>query len=528
MIDDHAGSLMSGDMPSEVDVIVVGAGAAGCTVAARMSEQSSEQILLLEAGPAVPDAASRVPGATLNRVFGDTLYQDATVPQPTVGGRAIPLQTGRGLGGGSAVNIMSWFQGHPADYDGWASAGADGWSAHEVMPTFRRIEHFAFGADHFHGAGGPMVIDAPRDIDSTQMAFVAAGSEAGFPVSRDFNGSQRTGVGLASVNIRDGERHSVVDGYLLPALGRANLTVRVGQRVDKVVVERRRATGVLLATGHTVRARRAVVLCAGAVRTPQVLMLSGIGPETELRKHGIGVVVDSPGVGANLHDHPTVCPVWEVTSGPTILDALTPDSERAYALLRRGPFSAFARGTAMLPIAGEGDVPAIQVFFVELGLQPGGPPLDTPAVTAVTALMSPASRGTITLASPDPGVPPLLDPAYLSHLDDRRRLSSGLEMIENMFAQPALKAITGDRLLPTAGANIDECIDATLQTLWHPVGTARMGTDDQAPVSPDLAVKGIERLYVADAAVMPSITRGNTQAPTIMIAERASKLLQAS
>jgi choline dehydrogenase len=527
MIDGHSSSLLSGEVPTEVDVVIIGAGAGGCTLAARLSEQTGEQILLLEAGPTIPDAESLVPGTNLNRIYGETLYQDATVPQPTLGGRVIALQTGRGLGGGSAVNIMSWFHGHPADYDDWAAAGANGWSAQDVMPTFKRIEHYAFGPDSFHGAGGPMVIDAPRDIDSTQMAFVAAGNEAGFPVTRDFNGSQRTGVGLASVNIRDGERHSVVDGYLLPALGRSNLTVRVGQRVDRVLLESRRATGVLLATGHTVQARRAVVLCAGAVRTPQLLMLSGIGPKAELRKHGIDVLLDSPGVGANLHDHPTVCPVWEVTSGPTLLDALTPESERAYALLRRGPFSAFARGTAMLPIAGEGDVPAIQVFFVELGLQPNGPPLNTPAVTAVTALMSPDSRGTVTLASPDPAIPPVLDPAYLSHPEDRRRLSSGLEIIEDIFAQKALKAITGERILPEPGVSIDECIDTTLQTLWHPVGTVRMGSDEQAPVSPDLKVKGIERLHVVDASVMPSITRCNTQGPTIMIAERASAFLAA-
>jgi choline dehydrogenase len=525
MIDGHSRSLLSGDLPTEVDVVIVGAGAGGCTLAARLSEQAGEQILLLEAGPAIPDADSLVPGTTLNRIYGETLYQDATVPQPTLGGRVIALQTGRGLGGGSAVNIMSWFHGHPADYDDWAAAGANGWSAQDVMPTFKRIEHYAFGADSFHGAGGPMVIDAPRDIDSTQIAFVAAGNEAGFPVTRDFNGSQRTGVGLASVNIRDGERHSVVDGYLLPALGRSNLTVRVGQRVDKVLFEGRLATGVLLATGQTVLARRAVVLCAGAVRTPQLLMLSGIGPDRELRKHGIDVLLDSPGVGTNLHDHPTVCPVWEITSAPTLLDAFTPDSERSYALLRRGPFSAFARGTAMLPIAGEGNLPAIQVFFVELGLQPDGPPLNAPAVTAVTALMSPDSRGTITLASPHPDDPPILDPAYLSNSSDRRRLSLGLEMIETIFMQPALKAITGERLLPVPGASISDCIDTTLQTLWHPVGTARMGTEDRAPVAPDLTVKGIERLYVADASVMPSITRCNTQGPTIMIAERASAFL---
>jgi choline dehydrogenase len=525
MTEAHTHAQLHGEIPAEVDSIIVGAGAAGCTLAARLSEQTGEQILLLEAGPAVPDADSLVPGSTLVRVFGDTLYQDTTVAQAALGGRAIALQTGRGLGGGSSVNIMSWFHGQPSDYDDWVAGGAEGWSAEEVLPTFKRIEHYAFGADRFHGAGGPMVIDAPRDVDLTQMAFVAAGAEAGFPVSRDFNGSQRIGVGLASVNIRDGERHSVVEAYLLPALGRSNLTVRVGERVDRVLLEGHRAAGVVLARGQTLRARRNVVLCAGAVRTPQLLMLSGIGPGSELREHGIDVLLDSPGVGANLHDHPTVCPVWRVTTGPTLLDAFTPESERASGLRRRGPFSAFARGTAMLPITGEADVPAIQVFFVQLGLQPDGPPLNTPAVTAVTALMSPASRGTITLASADPADPPLLNPAYLSDPEDRARLSKGLEMIEDIFAQPALRAITGERLLPAPGGSIDECIDTTLQTLWHPVGTARMGTDDRAPVAPDLTVKGIERLHVVDASVMPSITRCNTQGPTIMIAERATDIL---
>jgi len=525
MIDASTRAVLSGRVPEDADLIIVGAGAAGCALAARLSEQTSDQILVLEAGPAVPDDESIVPGAALARLLGDTLYQDQSVPQSTLGGRTVGLQTGRGLGGGSAVNIMSWFHGHPDDYDGWAAAGATGWSARDVMPIFRQIEHYAFGADRFHGVGGPMVIDAPRDIDLTQMAFIAAGAEAGFPVTRDFNGAQKTGVGLASVNIRDGERHSVVEGYLLPALGRPQLTVRVGQRVDQVLIEDGRATGVLLASGDTIRARRGVVLCAGAVRTPQLLMLSGIGPAAELRRHGIDVMVDSPGVGANFHDHPTVCPVWSVTSGPTLLDAMTAESQRAYALSRRGQFSAFARGTAMLPLPGEGDLPGIQVFFVELGLQPGRLPLETPAVTAVSALLSPTSRGRLTLASADPADGPVLDPAYLSDPRDRERLQSGLAAIENLFAQPALRAITGQRVLPAPGADLNDCIDSTLQTLWHPVGTARMGTDDQAPVSPELRVKGVEGLHVADASVMPAITRGNTQAPTIMIAERAARLL---
>lgn len=232
------------------------------------------------------------------------MYSDLTVPQAAAGGRKISLPTGRGLGGGSSVNTLTWFQGHPADFDGWDEEGAEGWGWDEMLPVMRRVEHHILGNGPFHGAGGPMTIDFPRDINPSAMAFIAAGEQLGLPVSSDLNGCGRTGFGIAQANIRDGVRHSVVDGYLRPALGRPNLVVRTGARVVRLLFDGRKATGVRLRTGQLITARRGVILAAGSLRTPQLLMLSGVGPAGHLSVHGVPVVADLPGVGANAMDDP--------------------------------------------------------------------------------------------------------------------------------------------------------------------------------------------------------------------------------
>ncbi len=426
------------------------------------------------------------PGAALQLLGTDAMYGDLTVPQAGAAGRQIPLPSGRGLGGGSSVNTLTWFQGHPADYDGWAEQGAEGWGWDDMLPVARRVEHHILGSGPFHGAGGPMTVDFARDVNPSSLAFIAAGEQLGLPVSADLNGADRTGFGIAQSNIRDGARHSVVDGYLRPALGRPNLAVRTAAPAAQVVFDGRKATGVRLRDGQLVTARRGVILAAGALRTPQLLMLSGVGPAGHLSAHGIPVLADLPGVGANLHDHPMITPVWPITSGTTLLDAGDDASVAAYRLARRGPLASLAQALAMLPLQ-DGDAPDLQVYCTLIGFEPGMVPIFRPAVTALTVLLTPASRGTVRLRSADPDDGPAVDPAYLADEGDRKALRQGLEQVRALFRAPALAAITGPALYPAPAADdseLDAFISQSLISIWHPVGTCRMGSSADAVVSP--------------------------------------------
>jgi choline dehydrogenase len=442
---------------------------------------------------------------------------------------------GRGLGGGSSMNGMVWFHGDPVDYDGWHAGGATGWAWKNVQPVFRAIESSDFGDGEWHGSRGPMRVTRPRDVTALPLSFVAAGAELGLPVVEDFNGAEREGIGLLQANIDDGRRHSVVDGYLRPALGRPDLTVRIETLVTSIVIERGRATAVECtdAQGRSrrVAARRAVVLAAGALRTPQLLMLSGIGPAGHLREHGVEVIRDLPAVGANLQDHPQVPTTWPVIDGSQLWSSVTDADRRAYQLLRRGPLASYVQAGAKVRTRSDLPSPNIQLTLALIGGD-RSERMSESAVRCVVVVchLTPVSRGEVRLATADPAAPPLVDPKYVAARADREDLAEGLRLVQRLFQTAPLKAATGGQALGP-GAWDDDTLDTWIQdscmSTFHPVGTCRMGTDPAAVVnSATMEVNGIPGLHVTDASVMPSIPRANTHAPTIMIAERAAQLMR--
>lgn len=524
------------------DYVIIGAGSAGCVLASRLTENPSASVLLVEAGP--PDDADeiRIPAA-LNLLFQSAYDWDFhTVPQQRAAGRSIYWPRGRTLGGSSSINAMIYIRGSRHDYDTWRDEyGCAGWGYCDMLPYFRRAEDNSRGASAYHGVSGPLRVQDLKYKSALTKAFVAASQECGLAANEDFNGPAQDGSGFYQVTQRDGRRWSAADAYLRPAMSRPNLTVLTDARVTGIIIEADRAVGVrylLRGEEEEARVEREVILSAGAIGSPHLLMLSGIGPADHLIEHGIRVHADSPGVGANLSDHPAVTAMWHTPKSPGLAEAAGPANLARWRYLHSGPLTsnvAEAGGfSRSLPSLQAPDLQwhVLPTQFTRNGL--GDP--STRAVSMLVTLVSVGSRGFVRLRGSDPRHKPAIDPAYLSDTADIDPLINGLRMAREFAAAGPMAKLCSVELAPGPGVRTDselrEFIRRDLGTLFHPVGTCAMGGDSRlaaskltSVVDPELRVRGIEGLRVVDASVMPAVPRGNTNAPTIAIAERAADLI---
>jgi choline dehydrogenase-like flavoprotein len=532
----------------QFDYVIAGGGSAGVVLAALLSEDPAVSVCLLEAGGSGTGFMVRAPAMVALMLSGRPPINNwalRTVPQPGLNGRRGFQPRGRALGGSSAINAMLYVRGHPSDYDAWADAGADGWDWESCLPWFRATEGNMRGADALHGADGPLQVSDQRQPRAITEAFVAACAAAQIRPNPDFNGPMQEGAGLYQTTQfhsgpRKGERCSAAAAWLAPALGRRNLTVITRAMVERVVTEGRRAVGVAFrrrGRRHIACARREVIVSAGAFGSPKILLLSGIGPEAELRAHGIAPLLDLPGVGANLQDHldHVISHHSPRRDGVALNPAALLRLARAGLEWRKtgeGMFaSPMAEGGAFIRSAPDVAVPDLQLHFVigivddhmrRVHLADGW--------SCHVCVLRPRSRGTVGLAAADPAAPPRIDPRFLSDPRDLAALVRGTRILETILAAPPLAPWRGRRLYPTDGSDaaIEADIRARADTIYHPVGTCRMGRDAMAVTDPALRVHGMEGLRVVDASVMPSLIGGNTNAPTIMIAARAAQMIAAA
>jgi choline dehydrogenase-like flavoprotein len=520
------------------DYVIVGAGSAGCVLAARLTEDPSTRVLLLEAGGRGVHPNIAIPAAFAKQFKTKLDWDYATEPEPACENRSLYIPRGKGLGGSSSMNAMLYVRGRPLDYDLWESEGASGWSWNDVRPYFLRAENNERGASEHHATGGPLNVADERSPRQLTGRFIAAAERSGIPRIPDYNGPEQDGVSLVQVTQRNGKRFSAADAYLRPNMKRENLTVVTGAQVLRVELDKERAIGVRYrdrrGREQVASADREVLVAAGSIGSPQLLMLSGIGPADHLREVGVEARHDLPGVGQNLQDHPYVVCIWESKLGGSLYGADKPKPLLEWILRRSGPLTstvaeafAFVRSRPGLPAAD------LQYHFAPAYFNDNGfDEFDGHAFTLGPVLVTPKSRGWIKLRSADPADKPRILTGSLSEPEDVQALVAGMKIAREIAAAEPLAEAKGREIFPGDGVDNDDDLAADLrrrvELLYHPVGTCKMGSGEDAVVDAELRVRGIANLRVADASVMPVIPGGNTNAPAIMIGERASDLIQST
>lgn len=517
---------------STADYVIVGAGSAGCVLANRLSADPSVRVHLIEAGGKDRSPNIKIPAAFANQFHTKLDWDYATEPEPHVDGRQLYIPRGKSLGGSSSMNAMLYVRGRPLDYDLWREAGAQGWGWDDVLPYFLRSEDNCRGASAFHSTGGELLVSEQRSPRRLNRRLLAACEAAGIPRTADYNGPQQDGASMFQVNQRGGRRWSAADAFLRPVMDRSNLEVSVRAHVLGVELEGGRAVGVRVrdrrGREHMVRPEREIILSAGAIGSPQLLLLSGIGAPDDLRSAGVQVRHELPGVGRNLQDHPFVTVIWEITEGGTLYGADSPRNMAEWIARRTGPLSSTVAETVAFVRTRPG-LPAPDIEF-HMGAayyeDHGAEEYDGDCAVIAPVLVSPRARGQVWLRSADPAAKPRIITNTLSAPDDVSSLVAGMELAREIAAQRPLAEIIKAELKPGSAVTAREELEADLRRrlmlIYHPVGTCRMGTGDDAVVDADLRVRGLEGLRVVDASIMPVIPGGNTHAPTVMVAEKAA------
>jgi choline dehydrogenase len=515
------------------DYVIVGAGSAGCVLAARLSEDPDVRVLLVEAGPPDTSDLVHIPAAFSALFRTERDWDHMTGWEPGCNHRRIYLPRGRMLGGSSSINAMIYIRGNRADYDEWAAQGCAGWGFDDVLPYFKRAEDNERGENEWHGVGGPLPVSEGRARTQTCADFLEAADAFGLPANSDFNAAEQDGVGWYQVTQRDGRRASAAVAYLHPAMTRPNLEVRTGCQVLKVLFEGTRAVGVQAAAGGELvelRAEREVIVSGGAYNSPQVLMLSGLGRPEELAALQIPVVAEAPEVGLNLSDHPTAGVVYASEEECSLKDALT-EENLGHWMGGGGPLTSNLAESGGFVRTRDGlEAPDVQFHMVAaMYMQEGLLPPPAHGITLSACVLKPRSRGQVALVAPDPTTKPFIVHNYFAEPEDLRSAIDGVRLTMQLTRTPPLSRYAQQPVFVPASesdADIESFIRATAQTIYHPVGTCRMGSDAGAVVDSDLRVRGVEALRVVDASVMPSVPRGNTNAPTIALAERAADLIR--